>query len=82
MDWPDDAGYLRAVDDIGQLNEQVVVLHRDTTVFIDGESWRFVVFLSGDGKLLAVTNGGGKCWCCDNVTQLKGPRNKAWIASP
>ena len=39
-------------------------------MFIDGESWRFVVFLSRDGKLMAVTNGGGKCWCCDDVTIL------------
>ena len=70
MDWPDDAECLLAIDDIGKLNEQVVALQRDTTVFIDGESWRFVVFLSGDGKLMAVTNGGGKCWCCDDVTIL------------
>ena len=70
MDGPDDAGCLLAIDDIAKLNEQVVALQRDTTVFIDGESWRFVVFLSGDGKLMAVTNGGGKCWCCDDVTIL------------
>ena len=70
MDGPDDAGCLLAIDDIGKLNEQVVALQRDTTVFIDGESWRFVVFLSGDGKLMAVTNGGGKCWCRDDVTIL------------
>ena len=70
MDGPDDAGCLLAIDDIGKLNEQVVALQRDTTVFIDGESSRFAVFLSGDGKLMAVTNGGGKCWCCDDVTIL------------
>ena len=70
MDGPDDAGCLLTIDDIGKLNEQVVALQRDTTVFIDGESWRFVVFLSGDGKSLAITNGGGKCWCCDDVTIL------------
>ena len=45
-------------------------LQRDTTIFIDGESWRFVVYLFGDGKLMAVTNSGGKCWCCDDVTIL------------
>ena len=71
MDGLDDVGCLLAVDDIGQLNEQVVVLHRDTTIFIDGESWRFVVFLSADAKLIAVTNGGQKCWCCDDVTILR-----------
>ena len=71
MDVPDDAGCLLAVDDMGQLNEQVVVLQRDITVLIDGESWPFVVFLSGNGKLMAVTNGGGKCWCCDDVTILR-----------
>ena len=71
IDGRDDAGCLLAVHDIGQLNEQVVVLHRDTTAFIDGESWRFLVFLSWDGKLMAVTNGGRKCWCCDDVTILR-----------
>ena len=70
MDWPDDAGCLLAIDDIGKLNEQVVPLLRDTTVFIDGESLWFVVFLSGDGKLMAVTNGGGKCCYSDDVTIL------------
>ena len=49
----------------------MVVLQRDTTVFIDGESWRFVVFLSRDGKLMAVTNSGGKCWTSDDVTILR-----------
>ena len=71
IDGADDAGCLLAVDDIGQLNEQVVALQRYTTVFIDGESWRFMVFLSGDGKLMAVTNGGDKYWCCDDVTILR-----------
>ena len=59
MDRLDDAGCLLVVDDIGQLNEQVVMLQRDTTVFSDGESWCFVVLLCADGKLLAVTNGCG-----------------------
>ena len=61
MDGPTDAGCLLAVDDRGQFNEQVDVLQRDTTSFIDGESWGFVVFLSWDGKAMAVSNGGGKC---------------------
>ena len=71
MDGLHDARCLLVVDDIGQLNEQVVVLHRDTTFFINGESRRFMVFLSGDGTLMAVTNGGGKCWCCDDYTILR-----------
>ena len=70
LDGPDDAGCLLAIDDIGKLNEQVVALQRDTTMFIVGESRRFVVFPSGDGKSMALTNGGGKCWCCDDVTIL------------
>ena len=71
IDGPDDACCLLAMDIIGQVNEPVLVLQRETIVFIDGESWRFVVLLCGDGKLMAITNGGGKCWCCDDVTILR-----------
>ena len=70
MDGQDDAGCLLVMDDIGQLNEQVDVLQADTIFFIDGESWRFVVFLPGDVKLMALMNGGGNCWRCDDVTIL------------
>ena len=71
MEGRNDGGCLLGVDDIGQLNEQVVLLQRDTIVFIDGESCRFMVFLSGDGKLMAVTNGAESCWCCDHGTILR-----------
>ena len=66
MDGPNDAGCLLPIDGIRQVSEDVVVL---SIVFIDGESWRFVVFLYDD-KFLAVTNSQGNCWCCDNVTIL------------
>ena len=70
MDRAEDAGCLLAVDNIGQPNEQVVVFHRDTTIFIGGDFWRLLVFLLGDGTLMAVTNGGRKGWCCNDVTFL------------
>ena len=70
MDWPADARCLLGVDHIGRLKEQEVVLERDTTTVIDGKSRRSVVFLTGEGKLMGATNGGGKCWCCGDVTIL------------
>ena len=60
MHGPYDAGCLLPLDDIGQMNEQVIALQRDTTMLIDGEWVRFVSFLPGDGHLMAVTNGRGK----------------------
>ena len=35
-----------------------------------GTRYTFEVFVTGDGKLMLVSNPGDKCWCCGNVGSM------------
>ena len=64
LDGPDDGRCLRAVDHVAGLNKQVEDLERDRDIMWwgGGRRYTFEVFLTGNGKLMLVSNPGGKCW--------------------
>ena len=68
LDGPEDAGCLRGMDRCGGFNNEVKVLQEECDVLVNGVTHRFHVSLTGDGKLMEVSNkdvGGSKCWSCD-----------------
>ena len=64
MDEPDHAGNMRAMDHCGNLNGELEHLERVGIPF-GGRTWYFAGHLTGDCKNMQATNGGGKCWDCD-----------------
>ena len=63
MDGPDDAAWLRALDEDARLNAQIINLQESCTFLVKNETKELQCKLTGDGKLMMVTNGrGGGCW--------------------
>ena len=60
MDGPDDAAWLQALDEDAGLNAQSIYLHESFTFRVKNETKKFSCKLTGDGKLMMVTNGGGE----------------------
>ena len=59
MDGPDDAAWLQALDEDAGLNAQILHLQESCTFRVKNETKKFQCKLTGDGKLIMVTNGGG-----------------------
>ena len=59
MDGPDDAAWLQALDEDVGLNAQILHLQESCTFRVKNETKKFQCKLTGDGKLMMVTNGGG-----------------------
>ena len=59
MDGPDDAAWLQALDEDAGLNAQIIHLQESCTFRVNNENKKFQCKLTGDGKLMMVTNGGG-----------------------
>ena len=68
-DGPDDAARLQALDEDAGLNAQSIHLQESCTFRVKNETKKFQCNMTGEGKLMMVTNGGGgeKCWwdCLD-----------------
>ena len=62
---------LRAVDRLAHLNGEVQYLERDCDVMWGGKRYRFQVILTGDGKLMMMSNPGHKCWWCPNLDSME-----------
>ena len=58
MDGPDDAAWLQALDEDVGLNAQIIHLQETCTFRVKNETKKFQCKLTGDGKLMMVTNGG------------------------
>ena len=68
MDGLDDGAWMQHSDEDPGSNCQIIQLQESSTFRVNNLSKRFPCKLSGDGKLMMVMNGGGKCrWCvgCD-----------------
>ena len=59
MDGPDDAAWLQALDEDAGLNPQIIHLQESCTCRVKNETKKCQCKLTGDGKLMMVTNGGG-----------------------
>ena len=59
MDGPDDAAWLQALDEDAGLNAQIIHLQESCTFRVKNETKKFRCKVSGDGKLMMVTNGLG-----------------------
>ena len=70
LDGPDDGRCLRAVDRLAGLDREVEDLEQDRDIMWGGTRYTFEVFVTGDGKLMLVSNTGDKCWCCGNVGSM------------
>ena len=71
MDGPDDAAWLQALDEDAGLNAQIIHVQESCTFRVKTETKKFQCKLTGDGKLMMVTNRGGKCWWgCPDATGL------------
>ena len=80
MDGPIDAAWLQALDEDAGLNAQIINLQESCTFRVKNETKKFQFKLIGDGKLMMVTNRGGKCWggCPDatGLVPIEGTANK------
>ena len=53
------------------LNAQIIHLQESCTFRVKNQTKKFQCKVTGDGKLMMVTNGGGKCWCgCPDASRL------------
>ena len=59
MDGPDDTAWLQALDEDARLNAQIIHLQESRTFRVKNETKKFQRKLTGDGKLMMVTSGGG-----------------------
>ena len=59
MDGPHDAAWLQALDEDAGLNAQIIDLQDTCTFQVKNETKKFQCKLTGVGKLMMVTNGGG-----------------------
>ena len=59
MDGPDDAAWLQALDEDAGLNAQIIHLQENCTFRVKNQTKKFQCKLTGDGKLMMVTNGVG-----------------------
>ena len=59
MDRPDLTHGPQSVDEDAGLNAQIIRLHESCTFRVKDETKKFQCKLTGDGKLMMVTNGGG-----------------------
>ena len=59
MDWRDDAAWLQALDEDAGLNAQINQPQESCTFRVKNETKKFECKLTGDGKLMMVTNEGG-----------------------
>ena len=62
MEGPDDAAWLKVLDEDVCLNAQITHLQESCTFRADNRCKNFQYKLTGDGKLMMVTNGGEKYW--------------------
>ena len=60
MDGPDDAAWLQALDEDAGLNAQHMYLQEIRASRVKNQTKKFQCKLTGDGKLMMVTNGGGE----------------------
>ena len=60
MDGPDDDAWLQALDQDAGLNAQIIHLQESCTFRVKIETKKFQCKLTGDEKLMMVTNGGGE----------------------
>ena len=86
MDGPDDAAWLQALDENAGLNAQIIHLQESCTFRVKNETKKLQCKLTGDGKLMMVTNrGGGGCWWgCPDATGLvpiEGTVNKIQLGA-
>ena len=71
MDGVDDPAWLQALDENACLNAQIIHLQESCTFRVNNSPKSFNINLTGDGKLMMVTNGGGKrCWGCPDASGL------------
>ena len=80
MDGPDDTACLQTLDEDAGLNAQIIHLQESCTLRVKNQTKKFQCKLTGDGKLMMLTNGGGKCWwgCPDasGLVPIEGTVNK------
>ena len=60
MDGPDDAAWLQALDEDAGLNAQIIHLQESCIFSLKNQTKKFQCKLTGDWKIIMVTNGGGK----------------------
>ena len=60
MDGPDDAAWLQPLDEDAGLNVQNIYLQEICTFCVKNQTKKFRCKLTGVGKLMMVTNGGGE----------------------
>ena len=58
MDGPDDAAWLQALDENAGPNAQILHLQESCTFRVKNETKKFQCKVTGDGKVMMVTNGG------------------------
>ena len=80
MDGPDDATRQQALYEDAGRTAQIIHLQKSCTFLVRNETKKFQCNLTGDGKLIMVTNGAGKCWwgCPDasRVVPIEGSVSK------
>ena len=59
MDGPDDAAWVQALDEDAGLNARIIHLQESCTFRVKNNTKKFQCKVTGDGKLMMVTNGGG-----------------------
>ena len=71
MDSADDAAWLHALHEDAGLSAQIIHLQVGCTFHVKKRTKKFECKLTGDVKLMMVTNGGGKCWWgCPDASRL------------
>ena len=70
LDGPDDGACLVAIDLEAKLSEQVHYLQSECACSTEVVRKDLGCILTGDGKLMNVANGGGKCWEVGTIRDL------------